>query len=239
MTAVSDRGRCVFEKGHEMRARNGSAVVALAVAAIGAPVVACVTPPPMPPPMFWVNRVGDTDGDGDFNVLVAQEIGLFSFDTLTNCSCGLGTVGGLPVGGEIDSVSVQIWNKDTGERRTINQFDAFDRSPNADDVYNDLRNGTGESWLGFWGSIDALGPDSVLNDGEIYKIVFDIDTPVGFTSSFFVAGGEGTPDGLPVLPGLPHGAEFFAPRNNRLFVPSPGSAATLGIAGLLAMRRRR
>ena len=222
-----------------MRARSESAIGALLVGSLVMSAGACVTPPPDPPPMFWVNSVGDTDGDGGFNVLVAQEIGLFAFDTVTNCSCGLGVVGGLPIGAEVDGVSVEIWNKATGERRVISQFDAFDRSADADDVYNDLRDGTGEGWTAFWGSIPALGPDADLMPGEIYKIVFDLDTTVAFKRALVVAGGEGDPNGLPVLPGQPHGAEFFSPRNNKPFVPSPGGLATVGLAGLLVAGRRR
>jgi uncharacterized protein (TIGR03382 family) len=221
-----------------MSTRNESAIVALAVGALAAPTLACVVPPVEPPPTFWIDRLGDTDGDGGFNTLVAQEIGLFSFDNLTNCSCGLGIVGGLPIGGEIDSVSVEIWNKATGERRVVSEF-GFDRSPDADPVYENFRAGTGETWIGFWGAIPVLGADADLKDGEIYKIVFDIDTLVGFKRALFVAGGEGTPDGLPVAPGLPHGAEFFAPRDNLPFVPSPGSMAVLGLAGAGLLRRRR
>lgn len=196
-------------------------------------------PPIDPPPMYWVNGLGDTDGDGDFNVLVAQEIDLFSFGVPTNCACGIGFDAPLPFGVVIEDIRVEAWNKDTGERREISQFLELERKPDADAIYDDLRSGTGETWTGFGGLIPALDDTADLQPGEIYKLVVEIDTPTGFTRGIVLAGGEGTPDGLPVLPGQPHGAEFFSPLNNVPFVPTPGSMVCLCLAGAVAARRRR
>jgi len=76
---------------------------------------ACYMQPPTPPPTFWTVAVGDTDGDGRPNLLIAQEVSMFNAGVTTSCSCGLGVSGIIPAGFEVDSVTLEIWNEETGD----------------------------------------------------------------------------------------------------------------------------
>ena len=225
---------------------NATKLVTLSLCAgtIASPGVACVVSPermpmpPPPPPNYWTVFPGDTDGDGKQNARIAQEVGLFTTTSATNCSCGIGFQNAIVPGLEIDGVSIEIWNKVTGDVvGTIGQFNNFGRMPGADSILGTLPGGGGAQWFGFGGLIPPVGAQA-LNPNEVIKIVFDVDGGFGYAGGIVFASGEGTADNLPLIGG-PHGVTTFSPVDNFVNIPAPGVVVCAGLASIAAFRRRR
>lgn len=201
--------------------------------------LACFSDPPDPPPTFWIESLGDTDMDGGVNFLLAQEVSLFNANITTPCSCGLGIEGAIPPGFAVVDVGLEIWNKTTGERAPIGEFNALNPGPQFSAAYNTLRDGTGETWFGFGGFVPTF-VTPILGENEVLKVVFEIDVVGGIetlrTLRGTVGAGMGDGNALPQVDG-DHPVMFFSPLENTL--PSPATASALALLGLGAVRRRR
>ncbi len=225
-----------------MKLESGAAlgVAAAVVCAQGAN--ACVGPPPDPPPQFWVEIHGDTDGDGGTNAWIGLEIDLFNPGAPTQCSCGLGLSGPAAIlnGLEFDGVHLSVTNTLTHVSTPIVAFDALQENANAANGYSALA--PGSTWGGFSGLIPAF-TSPALGPNDVIKIWFDVDlrggNGIGTQLSQLqavVGGGEGLPDGSP-NPGGPHPGIVFTAADPT--APAPGALAAFGLAGLIGLRRRR
>lgn len=209
---------------------------------------ACTTPPPMPPPEFWILDHGLDMSTNKRDFWIGIEINIFEPISPTNCACGLGLgsiANPIPPGLDpmVTGVSVakvrKLPNGDH-ELTPIPEFDPLLPAPTGGAWAGGPGATPGSNWTGFGGNIPPFTPPP-LDPDEVYKLFFRVlvnPTPVVLPLELQVGGGEGDPDFNPLFGG-DHSAQYWSAEASVIMIPTHSTITLLAIGGIATLRRRR